>query len=206
MSSFNDRKFKEIEFCIDNEISQAQYTFMYILYRINFAKKINNVNELEEIIRIHKKYTQFLKTHKLEEIKIEYLIENKFINKVGDSKRLKDYKLTEKFLEQFMEATLMINELWDVYPGFYCADGKTFPLKAGDKQQIGMSYIKKIENIKNEHNEVILDIRYGRLMNLIRYKIENFVLGEMWIDIRKERLHHIKNVKSKNNSYFNRDV
>jgi len=108
--------------------------------------------------------------------------------KKDDSVEHDAYFLTPKFLNFYVDEYTCGNELWDLYPAFVKIDGKNAPLMKADKAGLRGQYFNIIGGLKSEHEEVILDTKFGIDNNMISIKIVDYVRSEFWSKIRPIRL------------------
>jgi hypothetical protein len=67
------------------------------------------------------------------------------------------------------------------------SEGKRFPLKIANETKLIPLYSKKIDNLLEEHKEILLDVEFMVTNNMIFCKLENFIESRLWLEIRKER-------------------
>lgn len=96
--------------------------------------------------------------------------------------------ISDLFREQFGIKQVMGDEFYDAYPATATIKGITIPLTSGIRREIYQKYYDAIGGSLDEHREVLKDIAYGKQINFIIVKLENFVNAEMWREIRKIRL------------------
>lgn len=167
-----------IKFIAENKMSQQKFLFLYLIRRKDY-----------ESIKI---YMEAFPTHDgsmIGEAAKQELIDEGFIEKVGESTKVTDYVITEKFnklfLNNYFEAAY---EVWDAYPAYVRIDGKNIPLTNMDKYAFANLYGERIDYSVDEHLEVIKDIRFGVEHNLISSNIEKFVRSQSWEKLREIRL------------------
>lgn len=166
-----------VEFIAKNKLTQAQFLLLYCL-RFNETDAINN-------------YKRAFPTDDgtmIGKPSIQDLMDRGFIVHIGDSNRISDYKITDKFNHAFIANHFMAGEeLQRAYPGYVIINGANIPLTTMDSYQLANLYAERIKYSIEEHLQVIEDVKYGRDHNLISSKIENFVKGEIWLKIREIR-------------------
>lgn len=170
---------KYIKFIVKNKLTQAQFLFMYLIYRKKW-----------------KAYTMYKEAfpadesgHFLGKFLLDDLIKREFIEVVGETGKTGDYKLTEKFTDlYFNDIFIATEELKSNYPAFTIIGGNQIPLTAVDIYQIAGIYGERIDHSVEEHKEVIKDLIYARDKGAIRMSLEKFVRGEIWKGIRPSRL------------------
>lgn len=167
-----------LRYIFKHKLTQAQYLFLYLLC----TKKLSVIKEY----KIH--YPSEDNTM-LGKAMLQDLINKGFVIVHGDPNDANSYEVTEKFrklvLQDSMEAA---DEIWKIYPGFATIEGRETPLTAMDKYRFAQIYVERINYSYEEHQEILKDIEYGRLMGLIRMKIQNFVESQAWEKIRERRL------------------
>jgi hypothetical protein len=110
-----------------------------------------------------------------------------------DTREGEFYLLTEKFEALYMNKEMFIEayELWDLYPAFTSIKGGNAPLMNVDKIAWCMQYYEAINGLKNEHEQVMLDTKFGIENGLIKVKISDYVLSRFWTKIRAIRLEEV---------------
>lgn len=100
------------------------------------------------------------------------------------------YHLTDKFEALYMSKTMFIEayQLWDMYPAFTSIKGGNAPLMNVDKIAWCLQYYDAINGLKQEHEQVMLDTKYGIENGLIKVKISQYVASQFWTKIRSIRL------------------
>ena len=162
------------------------------------------------------KYVKFITTHKLTErqMLILLLVYYKREDLIGLYKKTYDVKilitkenkevlyqrgflitddsgnnvLTKKFKDYFIDKDIATDEIFDIYPVSMMHNGITIPLKGMDRSIFANLYIMAIMGSIDEHQEVIKDIEYGKVHNMLNIGIEKFLKSKYWLGIRKARL------------------
>lgn len=98
------------------------------------------------------------------------------------------YYITSKFEKLYVDEFNAGNEFWREYPGFTIIKGKHAPLMNTDKNAFRRLYFNTIEGLKEEHKQILLDVKYGVKHDMINVKIVDFVRSEAWEQIRPLRL------------------
>jgi hypothetical protein len=96
--------------------------------------------------------------------------------------------LTEKFLNIHIDEYTAGQEFCGVYPPYAVIKGSNIPLKLGNRAEIRKLYWTAINASRKEHNEVLLDIDYGKDKGLLNMNLMNFTQSEGWHDLRTLRL------------------
>lgn len=96
--------------------------------------------------------------------------------------------ITEKFEELYGDSFTMAQEIWNIYPGYTSIDGKKIPLMNTSITSFREQYHTAIEGLLHEHQEVLLDTKYGVENDMICVKITNYILSKGWLQIRPFRL------------------
>jgi hypothetical protein len=121
------------------------------------------------------------------EAEIENLISKDYVVSVAKG----DYSidqlvLTNKFVDiMFISTGDAFEELLELYPPTVTIDGKGFMLKACDLEACSKAYLKAIKNSNRKHKEVLELIEYGIENKLINIKIDKFIGGKIWEDLRR---------------------
>lgn len=170
---------KYVSFIAKNKLTQSQFLFMYLIYRKKWkAYKLfkETCHETDDGTFLGKFLTNDL-------------ISREFIEKIGETGKTGDYKLTEKFTNLYLnDVFIATEELKAAYPAFTVINGNHIPLITIDIFQIAGIYGERIDHSVEEHKEVMKDLLYARDKGVIRMKFENFIRGEMWKGIRPSRL------------------
>lgn len=167
-----------IAFLKKNKITTTQYLLLHLLYH----KEYNLINEYKLLFPTDD-------GSMIGTILLDDLIKRGFIEKVDPNDVMaQNYKITTKFSKIFCDKFNAGNEVWDLYPRMILSQGKNFPLKLWDKNEMRETYYNRIKGSYEEHLEVLQDLKYAIDNNLIKGKLENFIKSEAWTDIRKERI------------------
>lgn len=161
-----------ISYCNKERIGLNQFLFLYCTY--------HNLEGLYEDYCNVNGYN----SKAVPGVLLKDLLEREYIVRKGN-----DLYITEKFSDLFTTYKKVGDELFDKYPAFAVntSNGVNMPLKGVDKYDISVKYFKAIKKSIKEHTEVLLDLEYAINVNMINFKIDKFVLGEMWKDFRKLR-------------------
>lgn len=179
-----------VEFIVKHKMTQEQFTFLYLLYYSTIDKK-----KAHELV---KKYKGWIGVDKmLSDSAREDLITKELIKRTDHTDKFGSFVIADKFLEAFVDLEQAARESWNLYPGFFKEDANapTYTLKSFDFERYKRLYSKAINLSYYEHKEVMLDLKYGKENRLLKYKIENFVKGQGWLDIRQLRLGQVAPVK-----------
>ena len=178
----------------EKKINSEEFLFLYFLYLV---QHVDN-----SYYKIMKLYTD---VHGIEEggklrttssrIK-QSLAERGFITIKGTGETVSDYKLTDKFLDEFVDVYEHGTEMYDSYPAFTIIKGNNIPLKTLDRETARKEYSEKIRFSKIEHQEVLKDIKYATENQLINMSIKNFLAAESWKDWRKLRTLNQSNISN----------
>lgn len=170
---------KYVKFITDNKLTQPEFLFLYILYRVTTYQEI----ELQETAELYAKHYPNDSGTMLSKHSIEKLIERGFI--VIDENQVP--VITEKFGNIFIDMFEAANELWNLYPDKAVSDGKSYPLKTMSKSDMRNIYASIINQDLEEHKEVVKDLKYAVENGQITTGIRKFIEAAMWEGIRKER-------------------
>ncbi len=117
------------------------------------------------------------------------LINRGFLDKVNpNDNSATNYTVSKKFSKIFCDEYEAGNQIWDLYPRIILSEGKDYPLKLWDKNEMRKIYYQRIRGNYEEHLEVLKDLEFAIENRLIKGKLENFIKSEAWTDIRKERI------------------
>jgi hypothetical protein len=180
-----------LEFCIEHSLTINQFIFLYTelfplqdLYE-KYAEK--NGYKIDDIYRTLSK--ELLKD----------LMDREFLIKKED-----EYLFTEKFSVLYCDYKTLGNEIFSMYPAFAInSRNQRMPLKGVDKYVVCKAYFNLIKGSKKEHDQILLDLEYAVENDYINFKIDKFILGEMWLDFRLMRLG--KDVKLVNKEFKDED-
>lgn len=167
-----------VPFLHKNKLTSTQFLFLLLVYQKKW-----------KLIEIYKATFPTDDGSMIGRAMREDLVKRGFferINPTGD--RADNYRVSKKFTDIFIDEFEAGNQIWDLYPRAMVSEGKEFPLKLMDKNEMRKEYYKRIRGNNDEHFEVIKDLEYAIENRLIKGKIETFVKSEAWLDIRKERL------------------
>ncbi len=163
---------KYVNFLIDNQITERQFLALYLIY----SKRM-------DLIELYKKrVTNGMKIIPPEEL--PSLIEKGFVKLNVDGNAV----LTDKFKNIFVDKHIATEEIYEVYPTFVYSNGVQIPLSAMDRNVFANLYEIAIMGSREEHNEILLDIEYGKEKELLNIGIEKFLKSKHWLSIRKKRL------------------
>lgn len=167
-----------VDFIVDNNLTQAQFLFLYLIRRKNF-----------DAISKYKTRFKAPDGSMIGEFAKAELIERGFLVHTGEGETANDYMVSEKFnaifLKNHFEAA---DEMWKAYPGYVRIKGENIPLTNMDKYAFSNIYAERIDFSVQEHAEVLKDLEFGKQHNLIKQTIENFTRSESWLKIREIRI------------------
>lgn len=170
-----------VPFIIKHKLTQPQFLLLYLLYK----KEIHHIDA-------YKKAFPTPDGSMIGGIPLKQLIDEGYLARIknhGNEKIIStELILTDKFTYIFVDSFEAGEELVAAYPAFMTKGGNRMPLKFGDINQLRKLYAGAINNSKEEHKEVLLDVEYAKENNLIMGKLENFILSKAWLDVRKIRL------------------
>lgn len=166
-----------VKFITNNKITQAQFLFLYLLYRKRYdlLKDYKNTFPSDDGTVIGK-------------IARNDLLERKFIIKLDEEEKATSYAIGSEFKKIFVDAFEATDELKSKYPAFITNNGVNYPLTLVDTYQLANIYGQRIGYEIAEHEEVLKDLQYGIDNNLIKGKLELFVRSEFWKPLRELRL------------------
>lgn len=164
-----------------NNLNQAQFILMYFLYHKEYdlLQQYKDMFPTEDGSAIGRGGLADL-------IKRGFLVDVK-----PDDPNAISLKLTDKFTHIYADKYVIGSELWEAYPSFVINGGRRFPLTLTDEDELRETYYKKIKGMREEHEEIMLDLEYAKENNLIQGTIKNFVLSRQWNTFRKERLNSV---------------
>lgn len=160
-----------LDFICEHNLTQEQFLFLYLIYkgRKDLIIKYKTTFPNEEGTMIGK-------------IWIQKLFDKNWLVHTD-----KGIEITTKFKEIFCNPIDVAEELINVYPSTMEINGKIVPLTAIDTITVSNLYMPKILNNQAEHDEVLKDIKYGIIHNMIGLSLKNFILSKYWLSIRKIR-------------------
>jgi hypothetical protein len=173
-----------VDFLCKNNLSTNQFLLLYLLYHEKMIKDPNGKLKYTIAGNIYKWLD---KGKGWTEAEIEDLISKDYVVSVAKG----DYSidqlvLTNKFVDiMFISTGDAFEELLELYPPTVTIDGKGFMLKACDLEACSKAYLKAIKNSNRKHKEVLELIEYGIENKLINIKIDKFIGGKIWEDLRR---------------------
>lgn len=173
-----------VDFLCKNDLSTNQFLLLYLLYREKMIKdptgkfKYTNVGNIYKWLDKGQGWT---------ENEIIDLINKDYVVSVAKGNFAIDQLiLTSKFVDlMFISSGDAFEEVLELYPPTVTINGKGFMLKACDLDECSKAYLKAIKNSSRKHQEVLECIKYGVDKGLINTKIDKFVSGRLWEDLRK---------------------
>ena len=177
-----------VNFLIDNQITERQFLGMYLAYT-----KRRDLSELYK-----KKITGGMKI--IPKNEIPELIKKGFL-KIDEGGNA---VLTDKFKNIFVDKHIATEQIYEIYPSFIYSNGVQIPLSTMDRNVFANLYEIAIMGSLEEHEEIILDIKYGKEKELLNIGIEKFLKSKYWLAIRKKRMdtREIKTTKTKADNEF----
>lgn len=167
-----------IPFLKKNKLTSSQFLLLLLLYQ----KKYKLIEEYK--LMFPTEDGSMIGKYPLDD-----LIKRGYIEQVNPTDvTAKSYTITTKFSKIFCDKFEAGNQIWDLYPRIVTNEGKNFPLKLWDKNEMRDVYYERINGNYEEHLEVLKDLEYAIENGLIKGKLENFIKSEAWTDIRKERI------------------
>jgi hypothetical protein len=169
-----------LRFMLDNGIDETEYLLLMCMYYKNID---------EDIPPLIKKYAerygvqidgkwQMFSVHRKDK-----LVEKGFLIEIGYEK----FQLTDMFLDLFVTEVIAGNEMIDYYPSYIKINGSNIPLKTSNRMELRKMYWNAIGGQRSEHEQVRLDIRYGKKEELLNMNITKFIEAEFWRDLREMR-------------------
>jgi len=170
-----------VQFICKHRITQRQYLFLILVYH----KRFDLVAEYKKVFPIieQKGYDQ---QRMLDEDEKDELIKKGFLVIKKDSKELNPYIIGDKFAELFVDSLVAIEELYFNYPKF--SHKGNFPLLTMSIEEAEIKYINRIGGSRIEHKEILKDIEYGVINNLLDIGVQKFIDSEFWNSLRTLRL------------------
>ena len=92
------------------------------------------------------------------------------------------------FLDIYIDAHTASNEFWDLYPAYSNSNGVNYPLMLVDRVVFRETYNGIIKGNREEHNEIMKDLKYAVDNDMIKGTITKFVTSEQWTKIRPLRI------------------
>lgn len=97
--------------------------------------------------------------------------------------------LTKEFKAEFADKDVITDEIFTNFPLLMVEEnGVELPTANIDRSIFANLYILAISHSSQEHEEVLLDIEYGKEHGLLNIGIEKFLKSKYWLSIRKKRL------------------
>lgn len=167
-----------IQFCIRHRITVEQYFFMWLIVRKDWTLPTRR--------SLAKQYLQAVGP--FDEDVIQDLVDRGFLedfNPSGESKP-EMYMVRDDKMESFYADESAGEQLWNAYPAtFPLSNGGSFIARAGgDKDELILTYLKKIRNNPNRHAFVMKQLeRYKEKVKKGEtngHKISDWIATEMW--------------------------
>lgn len=161
-----------IKFLIKHDLTQSQYLLLHLVHK-----------KRTDLIRDYKEKFPTDDNTMIGKYLIDDLVKKGFLIEKDNT-----YKLTNKFLEQYVDKFTATEEIYDEYPSFFNKDGLNIPLKGMDRNIFANLYDKAISSSVLEHIEVMEDIKFGIEQGLMNLGIDKFIKSKHWLAIRPHRL------------------
>ncbi len=161
-----------VDFLISTGLSPTQFLLCYLVYK-----------GYKDEIRLYKEAYPTEDGTMIGAILTDDLYNKGWIRRDGNY-----IEVTEKFKKHFVKNYYALRELMDAYPAFMEIKGANVPLLTIDTDRYELIYGRKICHSYAEHQEVLKDVEWGVKHKYIRFGIEKFIEGELWLPIRKLRL------------------
>jgi hypothetical protein len=162
-----------VKFLIEHNLTQSQYLLLHLVYK-----------DRGDLIREYKKVFPSEDGTMIGQWQINDLINRGFLVKDLNDR----IKIGKKFLEIFINKHTASEEIFEIYPTHFHKDGAEIPLSAMDRNVFANLYDNAIQSSVLEHLEVIEDIKFAMLNNLLSIGLEKFVKSKYWLMIRPRRL------------------
>ena len=169
-----------LTFMLDNHIDETEYILLMCMYYKNIDEDVPPLIKryAEKFgFRIDGKLQMFSTHRKLK------LVEKGFLQEIDREK----FQLTDMFLDLFVTEVIAGNEMIDYYPSFITINNIKIPLKTSGRMELRKMYWTAIGGQRSEHEQVRLDIRYGKKEELLNMNITKFIEAEFWRDLREMR-------------------
>lgn len=163
---------KYVNFICENKLTQGQFLLLYLAYkrRMDLIVKYKQVFPADDGTMIGKFW-------------VDDLVNRGWLEQVGEN-----FQVSVKFREIFCDEITVTEELFNVYPSTTEINGSIVPLTAIDSIQIAKLYNEAILGSITEHLEVLKDIKFGIMNNMLNLSILKFVQSKYWLAIRKKRI------------------
>lgn len=160
-----------VDFICEHNITQGQFLLLYLVYkkRLDLVLKYKQKFPTDDGTMIGKRW-------------VEELFDRELLIK-KDNKT----EIGIKFKEVFCNKIDTAEELLAIYPSTMEINGKIVPLTAIDTITVADLYTPKILDCKKEHEEVLKDIEFAVIHDMINLSLKNFILSKYWVSIRKKR-------------------
>lgn len=192
-----DFKMKELEFCVDNNITTPQFNFLFIVYAFNKTvdKYGTKHSILLNMLNTMKKYKSWVaipgdkfipdgdKFDLIEKGLLHY------INPDLDKEELnvvRNFKLGKTFIDMFdttIDLDICAKEFFDTYPGFIQTPKGNLTLKSCSYPEFKELYLTQIKYNVETHKKVLNILNHAKTNGLINTSIMKFVSASMWNDV-----------------------
>jgi hypothetical protein len=162
---------KYVNALIKHKLTQAQLLMLILIYKKRYDLVVS-----------------YKENYDIENAVLNSYFTNDLIDRGFLIEKNKSFKVGKEFYKILIENTsLIVDELFDVYPDFVSINGNNIPLKAVSRRIVQDIYLELICFSVEEHIEIIEDIKYGVEQNIINIKIDKFIESKTYLTIRKNR-------------------
>lgn len=162
-----------VKFLIEHGLTQSQYLLLHLVYK-----------ERGDLIREYKLNFPSDDNTMIGQRWIDDLLTKGFLIKDHND----HIKIGKKFLDIFINKHTASEEIFNIYPTHFHKDGVEIPLSAMDRNVFANLYDTAIQSSVIEHLEVVEDIKFAILNNLLNIGLDKFVKSKYWLMIRPRRL------------------
>lgn len=174
---------KYLQFIKEHELTQSQFLFLMF---------VHNKSSLGDVAGDY--IGMFFGENGLPKSMIQDMIDKGWLRRIKENaSRLSEYETTILLQKVIIDLYEDANEFWREYPSLIKSDNRMMPLTLMDVNEFRKLYAEIVHYSKDEHNEMILDLKYGVENGLINMKIENYLRSEFYLALRKLRNDVVEN-------------
>lgn len=168
---------KLLIYCSENNITINEFIVLNYIWGLFYSWD----NLAERYNKLAKIYSNKLRVKLAEESVKASLIKKELITINGSVP-----ELTKKSEKLFL-SVYGVDDFISAYPAYVVINNKNIPLKIVNLFELKKAYCERVITV-DEHKEILKDLQYGKINNLLNMSIVNFVESEFWNNIREIRL------------------
>lgn len=176
--SMKDKTMKDnilelVDLLLKHKLTANQFIFLYL--------KINNMDE--KLYR-YLETTRPLSKNELFDLEEKGFIVN--INQSADDYWADGFVVSDRFIKAFEPNTILAEEFWDTFPGFFINQGFDNPLKTIPKKEFLFRYAAFVETDNKLHHRIMRALRFQKGKGEVKSRIERWFDNHTWEQIEEE--------------------